>query len=120
MRKTKRGGITMLTLPIKKKWFDMILSGEKKEEYREKSKYWETRFHNALEISLERGRMTVPDMWVRFRNGYSRSSPEITAVVRLREGEGKPEWGAVPGKQYFILDNIRIICVWKPRNTINR
>ena len=25
----------MLTLPIKKKWFDMIVSGEKKEEYRE-------------------------------------------------------------------------------------
>ena len=25
----------MLILPIKKKWFDMILSGEKKEEYRE-------------------------------------------------------------------------------------
>ena len=25
----------MLTLSIKKKWFDMILSGEKKEEYRE-------------------------------------------------------------------------------------
>ena len=24
----------MLTLPIKKKWFDMIRSGEKKEEYR--------------------------------------------------------------------------------------
>lgn len=27
----------MLTLPIKKKWFDMILSGEKQEEYRENS-----------------------------------------------------------------------------------
>jgi len=25
----------MLTLTIKKKWMDMILSGEKKEEYRE-------------------------------------------------------------------------------------
>lgn len=25
----------MLTLPIKKKWSDVILSGEKKEEYRE-------------------------------------------------------------------------------------
>ena len=25
----------MLVLPIKKKWFDMILSGEKKEEYRD-------------------------------------------------------------------------------------
>ena len=29
----------MLTLPIKKKWFDMILSGEKKEEYREIKPY---------------------------------------------------------------------------------
>lgn len=25
----------MLTLPIKKKWYDMILAGIKKEEYRE-------------------------------------------------------------------------------------
>lgn len=25
----------MLTLPIKRMWFDMIASGEKKEEYRE-------------------------------------------------------------------------------------
>ena len=34
----------MLTLPIKKKWFDMIFSGEKKEEYREIKPYYETRF----------------------------------------------------------------------------
>lgn len=33
-----------LILPIKKKWFDMILSGEKKEEYREMKPYWEKRF----------------------------------------------------------------------------
>ena len=33
----------MLTLPIKKKWFDMIKSGEKKEEYREIKNYWTTR-----------------------------------------------------------------------------
>ena len=30
----------MLTLPIKKKWFDMIKSGEKKEEYRERKEYY--------------------------------------------------------------------------------
>ena len=36
----------MLTLPIKKKWFDMILSGEKKEEYREIKPYYEKRFSN--------------------------------------------------------------------------
>ena len=30
----------MLILPIKKKWFDMIASGEKKEEYREIKPYY--------------------------------------------------------------------------------
>lgn len=34
----------MLTLPIKKKWFDMIKSGEKKEEYREIKPYYASRF----------------------------------------------------------------------------
>lgn len=29
----------MLTLPIKRMWFDMIASGEKKEEYREAEQY---------------------------------------------------------------------------------
>lgn len=38
----------MLTLPIRKKWFDMILSGEKKEEYREIKEYYETRFQNLF------------------------------------------------------------------------
>lgn len=34
----------MLTLPIKKKWFDMIVAGEKKEEYRDIKPYYDTRF----------------------------------------------------------------------------
>lgn len=33
----------MLILPIKRKWFDMILSGEKKEEYRDIKPYYDTR-----------------------------------------------------------------------------
>lgn len=32
----------MLILPIKRKWFDMILSGEKKEEYRDIKPYYDT------------------------------------------------------------------------------
>ena len=40
----------MLTLPIKKKWFGMILSGEKKEECREIKPYYILRFANAIEI----------------------------------------------------------------------
>lgn len=33
----------MIVLPIKKKWFDMIASGEKKEEYREMKPYYDKR-----------------------------------------------------------------------------
>lgn len=35
-----------LTLPLKKKWFDMIKSGEKLEEYREITEYWIRRLIN--------------------------------------------------------------------------
>ena len=42
----------MLVLPIKKKWFDMILSGEKKEEYRDVSPYWKQRFSKIFPCIL--------------------------------------------------------------------
>lgn len=32
-----------LILPISRQWFDMILNGDKKEEYREAKPYWEKR-----------------------------------------------------------------------------
>ena len=42
----------MLTLPIRKKWFDMILEEDKdkrkKEEYRTLNEYWGKRFATAL------------------------------------------------------------------------
>ena len=36
-------GEKVLILPIRKKWLDMILSGEKGEEYREIKPYWTVR-----------------------------------------------------------------------------
>ena len=38
----------MLVLPIKKKWFEMIASGEKREEYREIKPYYDSRFMNIF------------------------------------------------------------------------
>ena len=35
----------MLTLPIKRQWYDMILCGQKREEYREDNPYYD--FYNA-------------------------------------------------------------------------
>ena len=49
----------MLTLPIKKKWFDMIVSGEKKEEYREIKPYYDSRFMNAFG-SVSYTHLTLP------------------------------------------------------------
>lgn len=90
----------MLTLPIKKKWFDMILLGEKKEEYREIKPYYETRFRNAWKGSLIGGNAHRKIM---FRNGYSKISPSFVAKCTLSVGTGKEEWGAEKGKEYFIL-----------------
>lgn len=97
----------MLTLPIKKKWFDMILSGEKKEEYRAMKSYYHSRFENIglLNRVLE---PTDAIRWIKFRNGYSTQSPSFYARVKIRMGEGKPEWGAEPGKDYWILEILDI------------
>lgn len=104
----------MLTLPIKKKWFDMIVSGEKKEEYREIKPYYDSRFMNAFGFLNVGGQMvygeTAPEeirkSWpvpIVFRNGYSKESPEIICKCTLHFGEGKQEWGAEPGKLYYVL-----------------
>lgn len=119
----------MLILPIKKKWFDMILSGEKKEEYRDIKEYYETRFQNLFgaltvhsvsafsdneEYTLLQGEFVIKQIRkdsiqeVVFRNGYSKNSKSIKARCRLRIGKGKTEWGAEPDKQYYILEILNI------------
>lgn len=99
----------MLTLPIKKKWFDMILSGEKKEEYRDIKQYYNSRLLPLFgvfwcENKLVKGNGAVKDsVPICFKNGYSSNAPKIKAVCHLSSGFGKEEWGAEPGKKYFIL-----------------
>lgn len=96
----------MLTLPIKKKWFDMILSGEKREEYREIKPYYDKRFKNIMRSSecvYYKEDNGCPTFFVKLRNGYSRNSPYIVAIVVLSIGVGKREWGAKEGKEYYIL-----------------
>ena len=92
----------MLTLPIKKKWFVMILSGEKKEEYREIKPYYKSRFHTAGLIDRY-GLPTISPAWIMFRNGYSATSPAIKAKCTLDIKTGRQEWGAEPGKEYYVL-----------------
>lgn len=94
----------MLILPIKKKWFDMIKSGEKKEEYREFKKYYHTRFKKIFGWWNYKNK----EVEIIFRNGYRKDSPTIKCKCKLRIGEGKTEWGAEPNKEYYILDILEV------------
>ena len=92
----------MLVLPIKKKWFDMIACGEKKEEYREIKRYWITRFNNKGILSKYNPHIII------FRNGYGKDRPSLKCKVNIRVGQGKEEWGAETGKEYYILEIVKV------------
>lgn len=85
----------MLTLPIKKKWFDMIKSGEKKEEYREIKPYYTARLDNKYVYG--------DTFEVIFRNGYSKSSPSIKCLVEFQKNFGHTMWGSELNKIYYVL-----------------
>ena len=81
-----------LHLTLKKKWFDMILLENKKEEYREIKPYWANR------ICAKKYK------YITFRNGYARNAPQFTIELKsITPSTGKPEWGAEEGKTYFVL-----------------
>lgn len=105
----------MLTLPIRKKWFDMILSGEKKEEYREIKPYYTTRlskiFNMYNDIPLDLGSTDIL-----FTNSYGYKVPSFIAEYHLEKRTGKEEWGAEANKEYYVLviEKIR----WKSMNNL--
>jgi len=81
----------ILQLTLKKKWFDLIKSGQKKEEYREIKPYWNVRLNKSY-------------CAIRFRNGYQKNAPVM--VVELKEiltGLGIVEWGAPKNEPVYIL-----------------
>lgn len=82
----------VLHLTLKKRWFDMIASGVKREEYREMKPYWNKRLLSKKFDAVQ------------FRNGYSPASPTMLVELKeLQSGLGIIEWGAPEGKEVFIL-----------------
>lgn len=81
-----------LHLTLTKKWFDLILSGEKPEEYREMKPYWHKRLMGGKTYDR-----------IIFRNGYQKNAPQFTIELKgIVTGIGNPEWGA-PKEQVYIL-----------------
>ena len=108
--------MSTLTLPLKRKWFDMIKAGEKKEEYRETNYYWVARLlENERDLS---GHFLSPDgkTFLKvfkhfdrlvFTLGYPKSGDTERRLEfknpKIRIGQGKPEWGAAVGVNYFVI-----------------
>lgn len=102
----------MLILPIKKKWFDMILSGEKKEEYREVKPYYTSRIKKEFSCCPYFVNPFGEDYQnVEFRNGYGKNVPAFITLCKLEIRKGRPEWGAEPGVEYYVFSIDKI--VWK-------
>ncbi len=100
----------MLILPIERKWLNMILSGEKKDEYQEIKPYWTVRIIRWLGfpreetetvLELLRAQGTIKALPVILQNGYRRDSLEVEVMCKLSIGTGREEWGAVLGKEYY-------------------
>lgn len=118
---------------IKKQWFDLIKSGVKKEEYKEIKPFWISRllsFDDEMEFDVllemitemqnpEKNYTCVQDLMVAFgvkfkhfdedhffnAAYFSEAKPNFkTGRKGIRIGTGKPEWGAVEGKYYFIIE----------------
>lgn len=111
-----------LYLPLKKKWFNMIKDGIKKEEYREIKPKYLALFCDFVHEASEPNKYNEFDvgfhlMWpmdfsekydtLVFTLGYPKANdPERRLEFnnpKIRIGEGKPEWGAEPGKKYFVI-----------------
>lgn len=114
----------MLVLPIKKRWFEMIVSGEKKEEYREIKPYYNKclgnevigfPFTDAIVENFKNikgyDKNQFKDIEIVFRNGYRGDSPKVKCKCKLRIGQGKTEWGAQEGEKYYILEILEILGV---------
>ena len=101
-----------MILTLKKQWFDMILSGEKAEEYREIKPYWTKRFENyfgkILDLQSKEWVWKSDRKIIVFRNGYGKNVPEFSAECSIREDYGYVLWGAENGQKYYVLTIHRI------------
>ena len=109
-----------LHLILKRKWWDMVASGEKKEEYRDANHYWAIRLLDRQYRGYSQNIDYPKDFidWLCFGLAHNdiafRSYENVcfhlgytntTMAFRIEYfilSMGKEEWGAEPNKYYFV------------------
>ena len=107
MKQLPRSRCAILPLVLKGKWYDMIASGEKREEYRDYGAYWATRLHNFLCRPGEKIAI------VSFSKGYKKADMFFTVngILNSRDYPYRPlrtEWGEPETPHYAILLSERV------------
>lgn len=108
MKKLDRSECAVFHLVLNGRWYRMIESGGKREEYRDVSDYWLPRIRN-----WETARASAKWSVVEFRLGHRKDAPRMTylcPLVLIRGGAlgatgGRilhPEWGE-PAHEHFAL-----------------
>lgn len=97
----------ILDLSLTYHWYDMIATGEKKEEYREMKEFYIKRLYN-LYGTVSESHFKHYDA-VRFHRGQGGKTKMLVECNGIHIGRGKPEWGAVPGETYFVIELGKII-----------
>lgn len=95
----------VLRLTLKKKWFDMIASGDKKEEYRVPGKWILSRLRDKEYDVIE------------FKNGYGPNVPRMEVeYLGWKFSFGKREWGggAAPGNPFATILIGAVLSVNRP------
>ena len=80
----------------------MILSGEKKEEYREIKPYYTSRFSKVFSMVNDIP-VDLMETQVKFTNGYGNKVPSFIADCHLEKRTGKEEWGTEKDVIYYVL-----------------
>ncbi|WP_137905412.1 hypothetical protein [Chryseobacterium sp. 2VB] len=123
-----------LQLSLKKKWFDMTKAKIKPEDYREITPYWCSRLLQFKSQNIKQSNFEALfnlnnyQFVIDFINenydlkhfdlnvmtlGYP-SKGDTERILKLEHAgieirEGNPEWGAEPGKLYFVIKHGKIL-----------
>lgn len=108
MKTLDRRDCRILPLVLAGKWYWMIDRGEKTEEYRDRTRYWETRIRKWWRMRFG----TPHKMIVEFRFAYGTNAPRMAfEVVSVGSASGfakHPEWGEPTAPHYVIVLGERV------------
>ena len=105
--------MVILDLSLQYEWYDMIASGEKKEEYRKMNDYWWHRLHacsSHCPPGYDVGMCRVcPRTYlkhfdaIRFHRGQGSPTSMLIECIGIRIGLGREDWGAPKQEAVYVI-----------------